>query len=319
MAASVPQPAAGAGERPAGGGIPWYRRRHVHIAVGLLVAILAALWAGQRAADGVRDALDARLRDAGAGAIAGLVVVEGEQLSALRAATFTAGVGHALATRDVAALNRLVAPIQANYDVPMLDVVLPDGRVVLAVRSKGAPPPVRSRRGMAALALSLRRAGGARGGRFSQLAILRSGPALLTIGPLEDGGRAVGAVLVMTPLADVLGRLSQQVGTTLTAYAANGAPIATTAPWRPKAVGPEAARTLIAGGPIRMRYVHGSQREALGRLIVDHQPDALLGTSLADDSWATGRAVLLYVVVGLLCTVVIAGSFGLRLRRGERA
>ena len=116
--------------------VPWYRRRWLHLALGLVVAILAIVWAGQRATQGVRDNLDARLRDAGAGADAALVSLESEQLSALRAVTFTQGVGHALAVHDVRTLNRLVTPLQANSNVPMVDVVLPNGRVELAVRSR---------------------------------------------------------------------------------------------------------------------------------------------------------------------------------------
>jgi len=299
--------------------VPWYRRRRVHVALGLVVAVLTAFWAGSRAAEGVRDALDARLRAAGAGTDAALVTLEAEHLAALRAATFSEGVGEALARRDVAALNRIVAPVQANYDVPMLDVVLPDGRVLLAVRASGAPLPVRSRAGLPALEEALRRARGARGGRFSELVVLRSGPTVLTIGPVTNGSRAVGAVLVMTPLADALGRFSQEVGATLTAYDADGHPLATTAAYHPAAVPRQTARTLVAGGAVETRGAEGGRREALGRLIVDHRPNAVLGVALEDDSWATGRAVLLYVAVGLVCSILIAGSFSLRLVRRRQA
>jgi hypothetical protein len=209
-------------------------------------------------------------------------------------------------------LNELVTPVQANADVPMVDVVLPSGKVLLAVRSKGAPAPVASRAGLPALSRALRGGSRTRGGRFSEVVIFRSGPTFLTIGPVLDGTKPVGAVLVMTPLADVLGRIAQQVGASLTAYDANGAPIATTATYRPRSIDPTTARALIGGGPIVMRYVANGQREALGRLIVDHQPDALLGAALHDNSWVTGRAVLLIAGLGLLATIVIVTSFSLR-------
>jgi hypothetical protein len=296
----------------------WYRRRWLHLVLGLLVAFAAVTWAGQRATDGVRANLDSRLRDAGAGADAALVNLESEQLSALRAITFTAGVGAALARRDPKTLNRLVAPLQANSNVPMVDVLLPDGRVELAVRSKGAPAPVASRAGMPAIAQVLREARGSRGGRFTEVAIFRSGPTIVTVGAVLVGTKPVGVVLVMTPLADALGRLSQEVGTNLTAYAANGAPIATTAPFRPAAVEADAARALIGGAAIDMRYVHGGEREALGRLILDHQADAVLGASLPDNSAVTGRAVRLYAGLGLLGAVLIFGSFWVRLSSRRR-
>jgi hypothetical protein len=293
--------------------LPWYAQRRVHLLVGLIVAVLAAFWAGQRAADGVRSNLDARLRDAGAGADAALVTLEAEQLSALRAVTFTQGVAGALATHDVPALNRLVTPLQANADVPMVDVVLPSGRVALAVRSRGAPAPVASRAGLPVLAETLREANGPREGRFSEVAIFKTGAVLLTIGPVVSGSKPVGAVLVMTPLADALGRISQQVRTTVTAYDANGSPLATTSPGTPAGVEHDTARGLIGGGPIVVRGLAGGNREALGRLIVDHQANALLGVSLHDNSWVTGRAVALYAGLGLLATMLIVGSFSLRL------
>jgi hypothetical protein len=291
----------------------WYERPWLHLVLGLVVATLAVFWAGQRGTNGVRADLDLRLRNAGAGADAALVTLEAEHLSALRAITFTAGVGRALAQGDPKTLNRLVAPLQANSNVPMVDVILPDGRVELAVRSKGAPAPVASRAGMPAITQAIREARGNRGGRFTELVIFRSGPTIVTIGPLMYASKPVGVVLVMTPLADGLGRLSQEVGTNLTAYTIGGVPIATTAQFQPANVEADVARSLIAGAAISMRYVHGDEREALGRLILDHQADAVLGASAPDDSPATGRAVRLYAALGLIGAVLIFSSFWVRI------
>jgi hypothetical protein len=281
--------------------------------LGLIVATLAVFWAGERGTNGVRADLDLRLRNAGAGADAALVTLEAEHLSALRAITFTAGVGRALAQGDPKTLNRLVAPLQANSNVPMVDVILPSGKVELAVRSKGAPAPVASRAGMPAIAQAMREARGNRGGRFTELVIFRSGPTITTIGPLMYANKPVGVVLVMTPLADGLGRLSQEVGTNLTAYTIGGVPIATTAQFQPANVNADVAHSLIAGAAISMRYVHGDEREALGRLILDHQADAVLGASAQDDSPATGRAVRLFAALGLIGAVLIFSSFWVRI------
>lgn len=283
----------------------WVRSRWLYVVLGLLIAIFAVVWAGERAASGIRSNLDARLQDAGAGADAALVSLEAEQLSALRAVSFTQGVGSALARHDVRTLNRLVTPVQANSGVPMIDVALPNGRVELAVRSAGAPRPVASRRGLPAIAQSLRSARGARGGRFSELVYFRSSPVLLTVGPVLDGKKAAGVVLVMTPLADALGRLSQQVTADLTAYSSTGTPVATTAVFQPKALSRDTAQALMGGGAVEKRYVHSGRREVLGRLIVDHQPVAVLGVSLHDNSWDTGRAVILYAALGLIGTVLV--------------
>jgi hypothetical protein len=115
----------------------WYRRTWVHALIGVVIAVLTVAFAGQRATAGARATLDDRLRQAGAGADAALVGVESEQLSAVRAIAFTQGITSALASRNGSQLNRLVTPLQANSTVPMVDIVEPGGRVLLAVRSKG--------------------------------------------------------------------------------------------------------------------------------------------------------------------------------------
>ncbi len=296
----------------------WYRRKWLHFAVGLAVAVLAVTFAGQRARQGVLDNLDTRLRDAGAGADASLVTLEAEQLSALRAIEFTPGVATALQDTDPKTLDRLVTPIQANSNVPMVDIVRPDGTVVLAVRSKGSPRPVASRKGLPALAQAMREARGPRGGRLTELVIFRSGPTIVTAGPLMESNDPVGVVLVMTPLADALGRISQQVRADLTAYTSDGSPIATTALWAPVRIPADEARSLIGGAAVRSRFVHGSTREALGRLVLDHQPDAVLGVALHDNSPVTEHAVVLLVALGLIATVVILGTFWARYRLDTR-
>jgi hypothetical protein len=296
----------------------WYHDPWLYLVLALLVAIFAVVWAAERAEQGVRSNLDARLRDAGAGTDAALVALEAEQLSALRAITFTKGVAAAVANRRIKTLNRLVAPLQANSTVPMVDVVLPDGRVLLAVRSRGAPAPVADRAGMPGLEQAVAQARGRRGGRFSELVTFRSGPTLVTLGPLLQGTLPVGVVLCMTPLADALGRFSQDVGANLTAYDAKGDPIATTASFQPRPLDPSLARGLVGGGAIVMRYVWGDYREAVGRLILDHQPVAVLGVSLPDNSSVTGHAVGLYAGLGLIGLVLVLGAFSVRRERGRR-
>jgi len=294
---------------------PWYRRLELHVVAALVVVILTAWFAGGRATSGVRAELDDRLLRAGAGADAALVAVESEQLSAVRAVAFTAGVANAVKATDGPELNRLVTPLQANSTVPMVDVVTPDGRVLLAVRSKGAPAPVASRSGLRALSLSLRRANGPRGGRLTELAIFRSGPTVVTISPIVSGSTPVGAVLAMTPLADVLGRIGQEVGTELTVYAANGAPIATTATFNPTPIEASTAQALLGGAAVETRYVYLDHREKLGRLIIDHTPDGVLGVSLEDDSNVTGRWVMIYTLVGMLAIVAILWTMWYRSRK----
>ena len=296
---------------------PLYRRKELHLLLGVIVASLTVAFAAARATDGARAVLDSRLLQAGAGADAGLVAVESEQLSAARAIAFSRGVAQDLAAGNGSGLRTLVAPLQANSAVPMVDVVALDGRVLLALRSAGAPKPVSTYKNLPALTWSLGHARGPRGGRLSQVVLIPGGANLMTISPVMEGSRPVGAVLATTPLQDVLGRLSQEVGADLTAYDAAGVPLVTTAELRPRPIDPAVARTVLGGGAVVTRYAYGNQREKLGRLIVDHTPEAVLGASLADDSSAVGRTVAIYAVIGLLCSAIILATFWVRFGRGR--
>lgn len=292
-----------------------HRRTWVVWGAAVVAALLFVLFAGYIALLGVRAQVDARLRAAGAGANSALIVTEAEQLTLLRAITFTAGVGAALQAKNSVALDRLVTPLQSNSDVPMVDLVRPGGVVILAIRSRGAPRPVASRHGLPALAETLAQAHGKRGGRFSEVVTLQDAPILLTIGPLLVGSRPVGAVLTMTPLADVLARLSTQVGATLTAYNANGTPVATTSSSaRPSPLPAARARTTFAGGPVWAFELGTSTREMIGRLIVEHHTMEVLGVAVHDDALKTEFLVDLAGVVGILIASALLVATRRRLR-----
>ena len=66
------------------------------------------------------------------------------------------------------------------------------------------------------------------------------------------------------------------------------------------------------------RYVYADHREKLGRLIVDHTAQAVLGVSLEDDSNVVGRTVAIYCVIGLICTVLILATFWARVVNARR-
>lgn len=286
-------------------------QRWVLVAAAVL-AVIAVLVAGYLAAVGVRAQIDAHLRAGGAGANSGLLEIEAEQLSLLRELTFTKGVGAALAAKNSVELNRLVTPLQANSEVPMVDVVLPGGVVILAVRSRGAPRPVAVRRHLPAIRQAISTADGIRGGRFTEIVTLQRAPTLLTIGPALVGSQPVGAVLVMTPLSDVLARLATQVGSTLTAYNASGYPVATTSASTPPALTPSQARSTLHGAPVWVRETAGSTREMIGRLVVEHQAEEALGVSVHDDSFRTEFLVDVSGLVGLLLAGLLLDDYSRR-------
>jgi hypothetical protein len=280
------------------------RSRRAWITICAVIGLIAVLIAGELARSGVQAQINARLRADGAGANTGLIAIEANQLSLLRAVTYTSGFPVALARADANELNALVTPLQANSGVPMLDIINNRGQVIFAVRSHGAPAPVASRKGVPAVAQSLKEAHNAQGGRFSEIAVLQNSPTLITIGPILYNDSPVGLVLTMTPLADVLGELAGETGVTLTAYNKSGQPIATTTPSNLPAISDADATTLMATGNVQFREI-GSHRESLGRLIVDHTANAVLGVSMSDDSLVTELIVDLVGVLGLALVIVL--------------
>lgn len=292
------------------------------VVLALIITIALVYLTGAIAAAAVRRQIDARLIAAGAGANAGLVLEESDQLALLRAITFTAGIPHALATHDAADLNRLVTPLQGNSSVPMVDLILPNGQVVFAVRSQGAPAPVAHRNGLGALRTTLAEAHGPRAGRFSELASLQGAPVLLTIGPLLVSNRPIGAVLTMTPLADVLGRLASEVGAELTTFSPAGVPEATTATGAAPSLPSHEAHSLMRSGSVAI-FDDGGTRLAVGRFVADHTPAAILAVSLPDDSLATELVVDLVALVaagaGWLLAILAARRRPVTADTAERA
>src|SRR5262249_39762708 len=109
----------------------------------VLVAVVAVV-APYAAVSSLVDAPEQKFRDAraasGLSANKARVRLEASHLAVLRQMMFTEGVDGALAERDTAALERLVAPIAANARTPYVDVFTANGTELLALRSPDLGP-----------------------------------------------------------------------------------------------------------------------------------------------------------------------------------
>ena len=288
---------------------PWAR-----VLVAVLAAVLAVFFAGQTASKLWLEDLDSRLLDAGAGTNAGVATFEREHLEAFRSIAFTEGFAPALATNDVATLERRLTPVDANHGIPMIDVIDDRSRVVFAFRAAGTIRPVyRDRRATAIVGKVLAGEQDAYGERFTELITTDEGPLLATAGPVRDGDRIVGAVLLMTPVDEVLSVATNQHGARLTAYSLDrGDPLATTTPNRPKTLG-TALRTRL-GQPEQLPHGHGyeiagtTNREQIGSLVVRHENVALLGAALPDRSGYVAWRVMVIVATGLALMALIVAT-----------
>jgi hypothetical protein len=277
-------------------------------------------WADHAASGEWGKSLDERLTRAGAGTNADVLDVERQHLEGLRAFSFAVGVPEALSTLDVATIERILTPVDANLSIPMVDVLDANGRVVFAFRAEGQPAPIYRDRGPVGIVTSaLSGEPDSLGERFSTLLVTDEGPLIASAGPVRLDGKVVGAVLVMTPLAEVLASSTTTHGELLTVYtAAGGAPLATTAPVKPRTLPKDLENLLPAESlPRRSSFdvPDGQVREQLGALIIRHQPVAWLGVAELDKSGDVGGQIVVIFVFGLLAVGVLVVVIGVLWRR----
>lgn len=290
------------------------------IALLVVIALSAIRWTGSVAGTEWRDALDERLADAGAGANSAMLDTERAQLTALRAFTFSSGVAEALRAVDVATIEELLGPVDANLGIPMVDVLDAKGQVVFAFRGEGQVPPIyRQRSDLGIVQRALRGEPDQYGERFTTLVVTDEGALVASVGPVRVGTTVVGALLVMTPLADVLGASSNQHGELLTVYSGDGGvPLATTAPVKPRTLPGSLERLLPPDKlPVTSEYdiPGGGAREQLGALIIRHEAVAWLGVADRDKAGRVGGQVSLLTAFALACCCLLVTMLTVRWRK----
>jgi hypothetical protein len=290
------------------------RRPWVQLLLALLVAILAIYWSGQTAAGLWLHDLDTRLLDAGAGTNADVNALERDQLSAFRAVTYADSFAPALAHYDATQIERLLTPTDANHGMPMIDIIDDQTRVVFAFRANGAVRPIyRSRGDIGIVRQALAGETDQYGERFSDLLTTDEGPLVATAGPVRLGGKIVGAVLIMTPLDQLVSQATNQHGALLTAYSLDrGDPLATTTPIRPRTLTTDLRVRLAQSGQLpwanRFKIGGKTNREQIGALTLRHKTVGFLGAALPDRSRYVAWRVMAIVALGFAVLGLIVGS-----------
>ena len=285
------------------------RRHWLAIAFLVVVVLTVARFTGNIAADRWQESLDDDLGHAGAAANAEMLDLERTHLTALRGFAFASGFPEALEALDIARVEELLTPVDANLGVPMVDILDPEGRVVFAFRAEGEQAPIyRTRADVGIVARALRGEADEFGERYSTLLVSDEGPLVAGSSPVRVGDRVVGAVLVMTPLERVLD--AADVGSFLTVYTgSSGVPLATTAPVKPRTLPKPLQRLLPAESlPVDSSFEvpGGTAREQLGALVIRHQPVAWLGAAGLDRTDDIRFDVRLVTVLGLLAAIALA-------------
>lgn len=292
------------------------RRPWVQLAIAVLVALLAIYFAGETAARLWLEDLDKRLLDAGAGTNAQLNQLERDQLSAYRAIAYADGFGASLAGYDAKAIEERLTPTDANHGMPMIDIIDDQGRVVFAFRADGAVRPVyRQRKDIAIVQRALAGEADQYGERFADLITTQEGPLIATAGPVRYNNRIVGALLVMTPVDQLISRSTNAHGALLTVYSEDrGDPMATTTPIRPRTLDTALRVRLAQTGqlpwPNRFKIGGKTNREMMGALTVRHTTVAFLGAALPDRSRYVAWRVMVIVALGMIVLALIVWTVG---------
>ncbi len=219
-----------------------YPARHVrwriiapYAMLTLLVAAGGAYLVTRLVVSSFEERFDNQLVEASRVASDSVVRQESKQLETVRSVACTAGVAQALETGDAATAQRLAQPLAANGHVALVELLDASGRRVYGARlsdpqslayasitddgDRASWPIVRSVLGGAADRL---------GDKYAGIEDMVSGPALFTAGPIFDGDRLAGVVLIGTPLAGLALEMKDEALADVSVYDARGAPLAST-------------------------------------------------------------------------------------------
>lgn len=161
---------------------------------------------------------------------------ERKHLEVVRAVSFTEGVAASIESGNELLVDKLVAPIAANNGAELVEVLNASGQRVAGLQLTDAQTLKYDRMPADAVPPStwpittsvLAGETDSLGDKFAQIVQTTSGYALFTAGPIYDGDKLAGVVLVGTPLSSVLPVSKGEALADITVYDFNGAPLATT-------------------------------------------------------------------------------------------
>lgn len=293
-----------------------------YLALVFILAVFATYVVMNLVTTSLEEKFRSQLADAGRAANEAMVKLEADSLKLFRQMAFTEGVAERLQGMEIEQLNALLAPIHANAHADFVDVLDPDGTLLLVLRpperaaeaerlvdrNAGQWPPVRK---------VLDRQEDRLGDKFSAIVQTSWGPMLYTAGAVKLNDQLVGVIAVGTSLDKAVARLSQEALAGVTLYGPDGRVLATTLPGAEELVSvePELYRRLLeAGTEVHQRTISlGASRfqEMLGVLEVRREPGLLMGVSqsvsLIADKGAETRNTLIALFSVVVFVVLLTG------------
>ena len=303
-----------------------------YLVIAILLASLATLLVSQSFARALQERFRSQLVDSATAANDVLLSVESAQLAGVRAIAYTAGVVEAVDAHDWNKLDAIIRPIVVNSHLTLVHVVDRNGLPVYGLRALAqgyAENENASFAGWQPVARVLRREHDDLGDKYVGMVNAPWGLALYTVAPIKRDGEWIGAVLVGTPLHDVLAAMQNGTQVGVTVYQPNGqvALSTFTGGRAPPALDGQLLGSLVQSGvnhlQSRALTVDGtSNNEAVGAMFLRGQPTGwFLGVTLPSSAvtnqlsptemagWFT-LGVLAVIGLGVLVAQLVAVPVG---------
>jgi class 3 adenylate cyclase len=196
-----------------------------YLIIAILLAGVAAWLVSQSFARALQERFRSQLVDSATAANESLFKLEASQLSGVRAIAATNGVAEAVEAHDWEAIDRAIRPIVVNEHLGLVHILDNKGQPVYGLRALPDGYAQNENADFAnwlPVAKVLKQETDPLGDKFVGVVDAPWGLALYTVAPIKEGDRLIGAVLVGTPLAEVLGAMQNGTGVTVTVYRPDG-------------------------------------------------------------------------------------------------
>jgi signal transduction histidine kinase/methyl-accepting chemotaxis protein len=273
-----------------------------------MVAVTGTYLSTRLVADSLEERFTRQLIDTGSAVADGLAQREQLHLSTSRVIAFTEGIDEAILNANQVQLQGLLFPLIANSDIDRVDVVNADGLQLLTIYRPPGTSGVEdylttsgaNLRDWPIVNKVLSGIVDSQGDKYVTLTTIDDNELFLTAGPVKQGDKIVGAVLVSSYIKDLLGSLKQATFAEVSLYDLEGRLIDTTIP------GGEEATTILAISPKEVRPLLALEGDFSPRRSVSlggHEYDLLY-----DIFWARGEPLGFYSVALQTTFIVSQGT-----------
>lgn len=273
-----------------------------------MVAFIGTYLSTRLVAGSLDERFTRQLIDAGSAVADGLAQREQLHLSALRATVFTDGLDQAILAGDQEKLQALLFPLVANNHIDRVDVVNTDGLQLLTIYQPPGTDTVEDYKTSEGADLTdwpivakvLNGMVDSHGDKYAALAPVDDDELFLTAGPVKQGDKTIGVVVVSSYTQDLLRSLKQASFAEISLYDLEGNLIDTTIPGGQEAstklaINAEEARSLLA--------LEGDFSPRRSVSLGEHEYDLLFGIF-----WARGEPLGFYSVALQTTFIVSYGT-----------